>query len=104
MSNRRLTSSGVKAFVLGQTLDCFDPESGVLAATIEYFENGTCHAAMADGTSDDGRYGFERELYWTQYRWFRNGSLNRFFLLEINHSTCQAYFEDGRKAFLQIKK
>ncbi len=102
MNQKRLTGDEVKGFLLGRTLDCFHPGSEHIAATIEYKANGTCHAAMADGKTDEGRYGFERDLYWTQYSWFRDGGLFRFYLERIDDKTCQAYFEDGTIAFLQI--
>ncbi len=101
MTDRRLSEDEVKAFVRGHALDCFDPKLKARIATIEYFENGTCHAEFADGTSDDGRYGFDSDVYWTQYTWFREGGLYRFFLVKIDDLVCQAYFEDGTKAFLQ---
>ena len=101
MTTKRLNPSGVRAFLTGRVLDCFDPTSGALAASIEYRENGTCHAAMTDGRTDEGQYGFERDLYWTRYSWFRCGGLFRFYLEQVDDNTCQAYFEDGTVAFLQ---
>lgn len=105
MNNSRLSEKEVKEFLFGQTINCFNPDSGALVATIEYLANGACRAAMDDGLTDDGRYGFDLNLYWTQYSWFRDGGLFRFFLEWVDDNTCQAYFEDGTKAFLQtIKK
>ncbi|MEL7152410.1 MAG: hypothetical protein AAFN51_01155 [Pseudomonadota bacterium] len=101
MNDNRLTGDEVRAFLLGRALDCFDPQSGERVATIRYLEDGTCHARMADGSTDEGRYGFEDDLYWTQYKWFRNGGLYRFFLVKVDAVTCQAWFDDGTKAFLQ---
>ena len=101
MTGRRLNEEEVMAYVRGHTLGCFDPQSERRIATIEYFENGTCRAEFADGTSDKGSYGFEGDLYWTQYTWFREGGLYRFFLVKVGDLVCQAYFEDGTKAFLQ---
>lgn len=101
MGHTRLGGEGVKAFLSGRTLKCFHPDTGDWAATIEYRADGTCHAAMADGGTDDGRYGFEQNLYWTQYSWFRGGGLFRFSLERIDDDTCQAYFDDGTTAFLQ---
>lgn len=105
MNDTKLSREEVKEFLFGQTIECFNPDSGALAATIEYLLDGTCRAAMEDGTADKGRYGFERDLYWTKYSWFRDGGLFRFFLERVDDNTCQAFFEDGAKAFLQtIKK
>lgn len=105
MSNARLTANEVQEFLLGQTVECYHPNTETWAATIEYLESGICRAAMADGATDEGRYGFDRNLYWTQYSWFRDGGLFRFFLERVDDRTCQAYFEDGVIAFLQaIKK
>lgn len=105
MNHSRLTKEQVKDFLFGQTIDCFDPGSRAWVATIDYMENGTCRAEMANDVTDTGRYGFDLDLYWTQYSWFRDGGLFRFFLKRIDADTCQAHFEDGTKAFLQtIKK
>lgn len=105
MSNKRLSGEEVRGFIFDQTLDCFDPVSGVRAATIKYFADGNCRAEMEDGAVDEGRYGFDRDIYWTQYSWFRDGGLFRFFLERISDDSSQAFFEDGTKAFLQkIKK
>ncbi len=104
MSEERLTEDEVKAFVRGHSLDCFNPDTGDRGATIIYSTDGTCHAEMADGQSDDGRYGFDRAMYWTQYKWFRDGGLYRFYLIRVDDVTCQAYFQDGIKAFLQRQK
>ena len=101
MNTSRLTAEAVRKFLTGQTLDCFHPESGAFAATIEYLANGTCRAVMDDGATDDGQYGFEEDLYWTQYSWFRGGGRFRFWLERIDDTSCQAYFDDGNMAFLQ---
>lgn len=100
-NDTRLAADDVKAFVFGRTLDCFSAESGELSATITYATDGTCHLAMVDGRVDDGRYGFERDLYWTRYSWFREGGVFRFYLTRVDEVTCQASFDDGTKAFLQ---
>ncbi len=104
MTDTRLSGDEVKAFLFGRTIDCHNPGSGACIATIEYLANGACRAAMDDGRTDNGRYGFELDLYWTQYSWFRDGGLFRFFLERIDNNTCQAYFEDGAQAFLQTIK
>ncbi len=105
MDTARLTNGEVKAFLFGQTLECFDPNSGSQVATIQYLTNFTCRAAMSNGTTDTGRYGFERDLYWTQYTWFRDRGRFHFFLDRVDRDTCQASFEDGARAFLQrVKK
>lgn len=101
MSNTRLTGREVRDFLVGRTLECFHPGSGTCAATITYSVDETCLAVMEDARTDEGRYGFDRDLYWTQYSWFRDGGLFRFSLERIDHNTCQAFFENGTKAFLQ---
>ncbi|MFK7943387.1 MAG: hypothetical protein AB8B85_10820 [Paracoccaceae bacterium] len=101
MSNRRLTGTKVRDFLVDRTLECFNPGSDICAATITYFADGTCRAVMEDNSTDEGRYGFDRDLYWTQYSWFRDGGLFRFYLERIDDNTCQAFFEDGTKAFRQ---
>jgi len=97
----RLRGEEVKQFLCGNTLECFSSKSGLLEASIEYRTNGTCFASFEDETTDEGQFGFEGDLYWTKYGWFRNGDLFRFFLQRVDNITCQAYFEDGSKAFLQ---
>ncbi len=104
MKTERLAAGEVREFLFGRSLDCFHPDTKARAATIDYLANGTCKAAMVDGASDEGRYGFDRDLYWTQYSWFRDGGLFRFYLERVDDSTCQAYFEDGVKAFIQTIK
>jgi len=104
MNTAKLAAGEVREFLFGRSLDCFHPDTKAKAATIEYLANGTCKAAMVDGASDEGRYGFERDMYWTQYSWFRDGGLFRFYLERVDDSTCQAYFEDGGKAFIQTIK
>ena len=101
MNNTRLSSNAVKEFLFDQTIDCFHPDSGDRAATIEYLANGICRVVMENGVTDEGRYGFKDDLYWTQYSWFRDGGFFRFFLVRVDDNTCQAYFEDGAIAFLQ---
>lgn len=104
MSNTRLTENEVREFVFNRTLECFHPGSDTCAATITYLTDGTCRAVMEDAGTDEGRYGFDRDMYWTQYAWFRDGGLFRFYLERIDHNTCQAFFEDGKTAFLQRTK
>ena len=104
MNTAKLAAGEVREFLFGRSLDCFHPDTKAKAATIEYLASGICRAAMVDGTSDEGRYGFDRDLYWTQYSWFRDGGMFRFYLERVDDITCQAYFEDGVIAFLQTIK
>lgn len=101
MSNTRLTATEVGEFLYNRTLECFYPGSDTCAATITYHADGICRAVMEDASTDQGRYGFDGDLYWTQYSWFRDGGLYRFYLERIDHTTCQAFFDGGTKAFRQ---
>lgn len=98
----RLTAEEVHQFIAGRTVQSLDPETGELAATIAYREDGVCVARFADGSTDDGQYGFVGDCYWTRYATFRNGTENRFYLIRLGPDRAQAYFDDGRRAFLQI--
>lgn len=104
MTEARLSKEDVKEFLFGQALHAFDPETNARVATVKYHEDGTCHLVLEDGSSDEGLYGFQGDLYWTKYNRFRDGGLNRFFLQRIDDHTAQAYFEDGTRAFLQSPK
>ena len=100
----RLSEDEIFRFLHGQTLHAFDPQTLERVATVEYRNDGTCLAYMADDTSDDGLYGVEGNFYWTQYRNFRNGEKNRFSLEFIDAETAQAVFESGKLAFIQSTK
>ncbi len=98
----RLTAEQVRRFIEGQRVRSLDPDTGELAATITYRGDGTCVAEFADGSTDEGRYGFAGDGYWTRYATFRDGTENRFYLVRLGPDRAQAHFDDGRRAFLQI--
>ncbi len=100
----RLSKEEVRQFLFNQTLHAFDPETLSMAATVEYREDWTCVASFSDGASDQGKYGFEDDYYWTQYTKFRNGEQFWFSLHRIDNLTAQAYYKDGTRAFIQSQK
>lgn len=104
MTATRLSPDAVRTFIFGRALYAFDPETGARAAKIDYRADGTCHVTMADGSLDNGVYGFQEACYWTQYRQFRDGVRHHFYLMQIDEHTAQAYFADGTRAFLQTPK
>ena len=91
----------VRAFLEGRLVHAFDPQTRARVAQVFYGPDGTCRLRFADGTEDEGDYGFEGELYWTRYRGFRDGALNRFRLQPLAPGLAQAWFTDGARAFLQ---
>lgn len=104
MTNARLSEEEIKHFLVGETLYCYLTDTGPPEATIVYREDGSCHAHFKNGQTDEGRYGFNNDMYWTKYQWFRDGGLNHFYLLRIDEITAQAYYEDGKRAFRQKRK
>jgi len=97
-----MNAAAVKRLLQGNTLIAIDPDSRELVATVTYERDGTCAASFPDGDSDTGAYGFVENRYWTQYRRFRSGLRNEFYLVSLGPDRAQAYYADGRRAFVQI--
>lgn len=97
----RLDPKEVEAFLVGQTLHAFDPDSHNKVASVTYQDDGTCVAIMKDGTEDRGHYGVDEGIYWTRYNQFRGGETHHFYLVRVGPQVAQAYHSDGRRAFLQ---
>jgi hypothetical protein len=97
----RLNPSEVREFLVGKTLNCYDPESLVHISTAHYGLDGVCRMTFSDGTEDTGVFGLADDIYWTQYKRFRSGTLNQFYLEGLAPQMAQAFHTDGRRAFLQ---
>lgn len=97
-----MTAPEVRRFIEGRTLLAVDPETDALVATVDYNPDRTCAARFPDGDQDTGQYGFVENRYWTRYSRFRQGTRNEFFLVQLGADRAQAYYADGRPAFLQI--
>jgi hypothetical protein len=98
---KRIEDDAVKAFLMGHTIYSYNADTRLLGATITYQPDGTCTAEMADGSQDKGVWGLKGDTYWTRYDRFRDGTTNAFYLIEIAPQVMQAYFDDGRTAFIQ---
>jgi hypothetical protein len=97
-----MTAPEVRRFIEGRTLLAIDPATDELIATVDYNSDRTCVARFPDGEKDTGQYGFVENRYWTRYSRFRQGMRNEFFLVPSGADRAQAYYADGRPAFLQI--
>lgn len=97
----RLNPDELREFLFGKTLNCYDPESRALISTAHYGEDGVCRMIFSDGTEDTGVFGLTDDIYWTQYKRFRSGTLNQFYLERVSPQIAQAFHTDGRRAFLQ---
>ncbi|WP_281685341.1 hypothetical protein [Thalassobaculum salexigens] len=97
----RLKPNELREFLFGKTLNCYDPESRVHIATAHYGQDGVCRMTFSDGTEDTGVFGLTDDIYWTQYKRFRSGTLNKFYLESVAPQIAQAFHTDGRRAFLQ---
>jgi hypothetical protein len=100
-TSNRMKAEEVRRFIEGKTIQAFDPDSKDLVATVDYRRDGTCAARFPTGESDTGRFGFIGDRYWTQYTRFRGGGRNEFYLVEVDTGRAQAFYADGRRAFLQ---
>ena len=96
-----MTAEELRAFIEGATLNAFDARTGERAAVIRYDPDGRAHATFVDGTEEEGLWGIEAATYWTRYERFRGGGTNAFRLQEIAPGIAQAWFVDGRRAFIQ---
>lgn len=96
-----LTGTSLHAFLTTQKVHVFDPDTHAPVATVQYGTDGQITMRHADGRTDHGHWGLDGDTYWTRYAHFRDGTLNRFYLEPVDAATAQAYFGDGRRAFLQ---
>lgn len=91
----------VRAFLVGQKLHIFDPNTSTRVAEVHYDTDNRCHVTFEDGGDDSGAYGIEGDMYWTRYSRFRNGMKCHFYLVRLGPDLAQAYHADGTIAFLQ---
>lgn len=99
-----LTKAELQSFMVGQQLYAFDPMSLERVGHITYQTDGRCVVVFEDGTADQGDYGLLEASYWTQYAKFRDGKRNEFYLLPLDLDVAQAFFADGRRAFVQTPR
>lgn len=99
----RLKADEIGEFLVGRPTYAFDPASLKRVATVIYDPNGTCRFWLEDGSKDAGLWGLVGDTYWTRYDAFRNGSKNVFYLKWVGPDVAQAYYEDGKPAFLQSR-
>lgn len=97
-----MSAADVRRFIEGRTVLALDPLTRDLVATVRYDADGTCAAGFPNGDGDTGQCGFVDDRYWTRYTRFRNGKRNEFFLVSTGAGQAQAYYADGRQAFLQV--
>ncbi|MCR9176976.1 MAG: hypothetical protein NXI19_13350 [Alphaproteobacteria bacterium] len=93
----------VREFILGKTVQAIDPETMNVVALISYDPGDTCRIEHLDTkVVDAGVYGFTDAVYWTTYETFRDGTTNSFALEYLGPGRAQAYYDDGRRAFLLV--
>jgi len=97
-----MSPAQIRRFIEGRTVLALDPASNVVVATVHYGADGTCEARFPSGDADTGQCGFVENRYWTRYTRFRDGARNEFFLVSKGAGRAQAYYADGRQAFLQV--
>ncbi len=91
----------VRQFLEGRKIYIFEPETRALVAVATYELGGRVSFEFSAGDADVGVYGFDGDGYWTRYEKFRDGERHVFHLEALGPGIAQAYFADGRKAFLQ---
>ena len=91
-------------FLTAHRISVFDPDTHAPVAQVTYRSDGTVAMRHADGREDCGQWGVDAGTYWTRYQNFRDGTLNRFYLEPIDEKTAQAFFSDGRRAFIQTHR
>ena len=96
-----LTPAEVRQFIEGRTVFAFDPAMRKPAAVVTYGTEGRCAMRMVSGETDQGRYGFDADCYWTRYDTFRGGQTHAFRLERLGPGVVQAWFATGTRAFVQ---
>lgn len=99
-----LLKQDLVGFLTVGTVFAFDPDTLDPVAQVTYGPRGRVSMVHQDGRTDSGDWGIDGNHYWTRYKDFRDGSLNRFYLEPVDAQTAQAYHSDGRRAFLQSHK
>jgi hypothetical protein len=100
-----MTAAEVQAFIFGKTVQAIDPRTMNVIALITYNPDHTCRIEHIDTQAvDSGVYGFTDAVYWTRYDTFRDGTTNNFALENLGGGRAQAYYDDGRQAFLLVHK
>lgn len=97
----RLAAAEIEKFLVGRPTYAFDPETRARVAGVTYDLDGVCRTEFEEGGGDKGRWGIDADTYWTQYKSFRDGSKNVFYLVHVAPDVAQAYYVDGARAFLQ---
>jgi len=98
-----MQADDVRRFLEGQEIYVFEPDTRTLVAVVNYEKGGRCAFRFSTGEADVGVYGFDGDAYWTRYEKFRNGETHSFNLKSLGPGIAQAYFIDGKKAFLQAQ-
>lgn len=91
----------VRLFIEGRNVYIFEPESKAYHGVVHYGLDGRCAARFSDGATDVGVFGFDANRYWTRYDRFRGGQTHAFHLESLGPGIAQAYFADGKRAFIQ---
>ena len=98
-----MSPAEVRDFIFKRTVQAIDPETMKVVALITYNTDFTCRIEHLDTKATDaGVYGFTDAVYWTTYETFRDGTTNNFALKEQGAGRAQAYYDDGRRAFLLV--
>ena len=103
-AHERLKGHQISKFLTADKIYVFDPETLELVARVSYRPDGRVEMETTDGRTDRGTWGFNEDLYWTQYERFRDGVRHAFWLEVVGADIVQAYFSDGQRAFLQTHK
>ena len=103
ISDRRdlLSGAQVSDFLTAGPIFVFEPDTLEPVAQVSYRQDGSVLMKTVDCQSDVGAWGISANTYWTQYEKFRDGERYHFGLEYICDDTMQAYFSDGRRAYLQ---
>ena len=98
-----MSPAEVHDFIFKKTVQAIDPETMKVVALITYNPDFTSRIEHLDTKATDaGVYGFTDAVYWTRYEAFRGGTTNNFALDSLAADRAQAYYDDGRRAFLLV--
>ena len=96
-----LDENSLFTFLTSQRIFVFDPETFEPVAQVTYGSDGSVEMRHFDGREEKGIWGIDGSTYWTRYEKFRDGRVNQFYLQPVDDETAQAFFSDGRRAYLQ---
>jgi hypothetical protein len=98
-----MSPAEVHDFIFGKTVQAINPDTMEVVAMITYNTDHTCRIEhLATKAVEAGVYGFTDAVYWTRYDAFRGGTTNNFALDSLAAGRAQAYYDDGRRAFLLV--